>query len=320
MKWTGKRTGLALGGGGVRGFSHIGVLNVLEQEDIVPDIIAGCSAGALIGGAYASGTSPGKIADKVDAYLISPEFQASALRSVGLTMTPYDRTFPEKVQKVITQHYHAARTLFKPGILPVSDFESLIDHFIPDMDIRDTRIPFYAVATDLITGGRIVISEGSLRQAILASCAVPGAVAPVRLGDWLLADGGITSLVPVQVARQAGADVVMAVVVNIRSDMRGPFDTAQKVVFRAGEITADKLEALELREADVVIRPNVGDLHWTDFKRAKGLIREGEIATREALEALHEAQPLYKRTLRLAKRFSTRMTQRKKQNTSGEPN
>ena len=88
MKWTGKKVGLALGGGGVRGFSHIGVLNVLEQEGIDIDLIVGTSAGALIGGAYASGQSPREIKAKIDAYLRSPEFEASTLKSVGLTFSP----------------------------------------------------------------------------------------------------------------------------------------------------------------------------------------------------------------------------------------
>jgi len=229
MKWTEKRIGLALGGGGVRGFSHIGVLKVLEQEDMVPDLIVGSSAGALIGGAYASGASPREISALVDAYLISPKFQTSVLRSISLAMNPNNRTFPEKAKTFISHWYHSLRSLFKPGIIPVSDFQTLVNHFIPDMGIRDTRIPFHAVATDLITGARIVISEGSLRQAVLASCAVPGAVAPVQLGDWLLADGGITGLVPVQVTRQAGADIVIAVVVDFSLDTQGPFDTLRRL-------------------------------------------------------------------------------------------
>jgi NTE family protein len=306
MKWRGKRIGLVLGGGGVRGFSHIGVLKVLEQEDLFPDVIVGSSAGALIGGAYASGASPREVETRVDAYLNSPEFKSSALRSIGLTMSPYDRNVWEKIQKLITPRYYAFLGLFKPAVVSVEDFQSLVNYFIPDMDIRDTRIPFHAVATDLITGEKIVISDGSLKQAVLASCAVPGAVEPVRLGEWLLADGGITSLAPVQVARQKGADVVIAVVVDRHIEMQGPFETAQDIFFRAGEITADKLGEIELREADVVIRPNVGNLHWMDFKRGKDLIKEGEIAARKALDEIYGALPQYKRVLRFIGRLKSR--------------
>jgi NTE family protein len=303
-RWTGKKLGLALGGGGVRGFCHIGVLKVLEQEEIAIDLIAGTSAGALIGGAYASGSSPQEIHRRVDAYIQSPEFQSSTLREMGLAMNPAERTFWEKTRNVIRQKFLLLSAFVKPAILPLRDFEALIHYFIPDIDIRETKIPFYAVATDLITGKRIVISEGPLRQAVLASSAVPGAVDPVRLGDWLLADGGITSLIPVLAVREAGADAVIAVVVDRETDVSGEFETAQEIVYRAGDITANKLEEAELLQADVVIRPRIGDLHWSDFSRAKGLIQEGETAARLALGEIRDAIPVYKKMLRMIRKFT----------------
>jgi NTE family protein len=304
-RWLGSKVGLVLGGGGVRGFSHIGVLKVLEQERIPIDLIVGSSAGALIGGAYASGLSPEGIHNMVDAYLESPAFKTSALQSIGMTMNPAERTLGEKVQKAVRQRYHLLRAFFRPSLLPIADFEALIHYFIPDIPIEQTKIPFRAVATDLISGKKVVMASGSLRQAVLASCAVPGAVDPVHLGNWLLADGGITSVTPVLAAREAGADTVLAVVVS-RKDLPPPqLDTATAIISRAGEITSDELEEAELRQADVVIRPDVGDLHWADFQRAKGLIREGEVATRQALRQIEGAIPLYQRALRFLRRFQT---------------
>ena len=303
-RWTGKKLGLALGGGGVRGFCHIGILKVLEQEGITIDLIAGTSAGALIGGAYAAGASPQEIYRRVDAYLRSPQFQSSTLREIGLTMNPAEKTFWEKTRNAVRQKYFLLSAFVKPAILPLQDFEALIDYFIPDIDIRETKIPFYAVATDLITGKQIVMSEGPMRRAVLASCAVPGAIDPVRLGDWLLADGGITSLVPVLAAREAGADVVIAVVVDREGNVSGEFETAQEVFNRAGDITSDKLQEVELLQADVVIRPRIGDLHWTDFSRAKGLVQEGEAAARLALGEIREAIPVYIKMLRLIRKFT----------------
>lgn len=308
-RWTGKKLGVALGGGGVRGFCHIGVLKVLEQEGITIDLIAGTSAGALIGAAYASGSSVQEIRRKVDAYIQSPEFQASTLREIGLTMNPGEQTFWEKTLKAFRQKYYLLTAFVKPAILPPRDFEDLIQYFIPDIDIRDTKIPFYAVATDLITGNQVVISEGSLRQAVLASCAVPGAVDPVRLGNWLLADGGITSCVPVFTAREAGADAVIAVVVDGEKKISGEFDTAQEIVYRAGDITSDKLQQVELKQADVVIRPRIGDLHWCDFTRAKDLVEEGETAARLALCQIREAMPVYKRLLCTVRKWTARKPQ-----------
>jgi NTE family protein len=303
-RWTGKKMGLALGGGGVRGFCHIGVLRVLEQEEITIDLIAGTSAGALIGGAYAGGASPQEIYRKVDAYIRSPQFQSSTLREIGMTMNPGERSFWERTRNSVRQHYFMLSAFLKPAILPLKDFQDLVDYFIPDIDIKETRIPFCAVATDLITGKQIVMSEGPMRRAVLASCAVPGAVDPIRLGDWLLADGGITSLVPVMAAREAGADAVIAVVVDRETSASGQFDTAQEVYNRAGDITSDLLQEAELMKADVVIRPRIGDLHWTDFSRAKSMVQEGEAAARLALGAIRGAIPIYKKMMHVIRKFT----------------
>jgi NTE family protein len=303
MRWTGKKVGLALGGGGVRGLAHIGVLNVLKEEGIEIDLIVGTSAGALIGGAYAAGMTTSEIRAKVDAYLKSPEFEESAIKSIGMSFSPGPKSFFQKVQIFTRNQYYLARALVSPSILPLEDFQSLINYLLPDMDIRDTRIPFCAICTDLITGHQIVLSEGPLRQAVLASSCVPGAVEPVRLGDWLLADGGVTSLVPVHAARQAGADVVIAVMVDRDLPANTGIETAKDILYRAGEITANALEAAELQNADVIISPAVGDLHWTDFSRSKDLVKIGEDAARDALGKIHASLPLYRRLTRFAGRF-----------------
>jgi NTE family protein len=303
MKWTGKKVGLALGGGGVRGFSHIGVLNVLEEEGINIDLIVGTSVGALIGGAYASGQSPREIQNKIEAYIRSPEFDASKIKTVGLTFCGEKKGFFKKAQTFVMNRFWFVQGFFKPSILPYHDFKSLIDYFLPEIDIRETKVPFYVISTDLITGKRIVFSEGSLRQAVLASCSVPGAVAPVHQGDWLLADGGITSLVPVHAAREAGADVVIAVVVDRDTNTNVTIETAKDVLLRAGEITTNALEASELERADVIIRPHVGDLHWMDFNRSGELVKIGEQAARESLENISAFLPLYRRITRFAGRF-----------------
>lgn len=306
MKWTGKKVGLALGGGGVRGLAHIGVLKVLEQEGIEIDLIVGTSVGALIGGAYAAGMAPREITAKVDSYLKSPEFEESAIKSIGMSFSPGPKSIFQKAQTFTRNQYYLVRALFGRSILPSKEFQSIINYLLPDMDIRDTRIPFRAVSTDLITGGQIVLSKGSLRQAVLASSSVPGAAEPVRMGEWLLADGGVTSLVPVDATRKAGADVVIAVMVDRDLPADADIETAKDVLYRAGEITANALEAAELQNADVIIRPAVGDLHWTDFSRSKDMIRIGEEAASLALKNINASLPLYRRISRFAQRFIKR--------------
>ena len=303
MKWTGKKVGLALGGGGVRGIAHIGVLNVLEQAGIDIDLIVGTSAGALIGGAYASGMTTREITSKIIAYINSPEFEESAIKAIGMSFSPGPKSFLQKAQNFARNQYYLARALFKPCVLPSEDIRSLVHYLLPDIDLSSTHIPFCAVSTDLLTGKQIVLAQGSLRQAVLASSSVPGAVEPVRLGEWFLADGGVTSLVPVHAARNAGADVVIAVMVDRDLPQNPDMDTAKDVLYRASEITANTLEATELQDADVVIRPAVGDLHWTEFSRAKDLIVAGEEAARKALEDIHASLPWSRRLMRFAERL-----------------
>jgi NTE family protein len=190
--------------------------------------------------------------------------------------------------------------MFKPGILRNEDFQTTINYFIPDIQIEETRIPFRAVATDLVSGKEITFSKGSLRQAVMASCAVPGAIAPLKEGERLLSDGGIICLVPSSVARKEGADIVISVAVDryIRSEeLRTVVDVYQRV----NEIMGEKLKNYELANADVVILPEVGDLHWSNFSEAMNLIDEGEKAAREKLDDIRNVMPGLKHWFRFRK-------------------
>ena len=286
-----RRIGLALGGGGARGVSHIGVLKVLEQEKIPVDLVVGTSIGALFGGAYASGTNPDALVEKLDAYLNSPEFQSSTIKAIEAAYTREEVGLKQKIQRFLKNRFFAVQALFKPGILSDEDFQPIVNHLIPDIQIEETDIPFRAVATDLITGERIVFSQGPLRQAVMASCAVPGALQPFREGEKLLADGGIICLVPCSVARKAGADIVIAVAVGRDIYSQDEFRTAMGVYIRASEIMSHTLKEYELLDADIVIRPKVGNLHWSEFSHARSLVEEGERAAREHLDEIRNAIP-----------------------------
>jgi len=294
MKWLKKRIGLVLGGGGARGLSHIGVLKVFEQENIPVDIIVGTSIGAMIGGAYACGISSQELERKVREYVSSAEFQSSAIKAMGDIYGREQEGLTQKIQSFLKNQFYLVQMLFKPGILSLDTFQSMIHTFIPDIQIEDTRIPFRAVATDLITGEQIVFYKGSLRQAVIASSAVPGAIEPVKEGERLLSDGGIISLIPVNIARKEGADVVIAVAVDrdLRTDEE--LSTAKDIYYRACEITSAKLEEYELMGADIIIRPDVKNIHWTSFTEAIDLIREGEKAARDSIRNVRDKRSIVK--------------------------
>ncbi len=294
MKWRGKHIGLALGGGGARGFAHIGVLRVLKQEKIPIDIIVGTSSGALLGGAYASGTTPEEMERKIDEYLNSEKYQSSAIRTIEKAHDG-DQSLTQKIQGFLQNKFLLLQAMFKPGILSAEEFQSMVDFFIPDILIQDTIIPFRTVTTDLISGEQIIFSEGPLREAVMASSAVPGAIEPREEGEMLLSDGGIISLVPVNATRREGADIVIAVNVTrgIFSDEK--LETAQEICDRASDITSYYLINYELAAADVVIRPEVGNLHWSDFSHAGNLIAEGEKAARKNISDIRMAIPLFRK-------------------------
>jgi NTE family protein len=226
----------------------------------------------------------------VEAFLDSPEFQSSAIKAFETAHAKEEVGLTQRIHALLRNHFYLIQALFKPGILSNEDFQTTIDYFIPDIQIEETRIPFRAVATDLVSGEEIIFSEGSLRQAVRASCAVPGAIAPVKEGERLLSDGGIICLVPSPVARQEGADIVIAVVVDRGIGSEEP-RTAVDVYLRVSEIMGERLKQCELADADVVIRPEVGDLHWSSFSQAMNLIDEGEKAAREKVDDIRRLMP-----------------------------
>jgi NTE family protein len=295
-----KRIGLALGGGGARGLAHIGVLRVLDSEKIPIDLIVGTSIGALVGGAYASGISPDELRKRVDAYLNSTEFQSSAMKALETAHAKGELGLTGRIQSYLRNTFYLIQAMFKPGILSNENFQTTIDYFIPDIQIQETRIPFRAVATDLVSGEQIIFPHGPLRQAVMASCAVPGAIAPLKEGERLLSDGGIICLVPSSVARQEGADIVISVAVDRyigSEELRNVVD----VYYRVIEIMGEKLKNYELAEADVVILPEVADLHWSNFSQAMDLIDNGEKAAREKLDDIRNAMPGVKKWFRFKK-------------------
>jgi len=290
-----KSIGLALGGGGARGLAHIGVLKVLEREKIPIQIIAGTSMGALVGATFASGVPPEELEKKVEEYLNSPKFQVSAVRAIEEAQSRGELSLGRKIQSFIRNRYFLVHAMFKPGLFPPEELREIIEHFIPDVQIEETQIPFRAMATDLVRGTQIVLSSGSLRQAVMASCAVPGAIAPVKDEDRLLSDGGVICLIPCSVVRKEGADVVIAVSVDRDICTESEFTTAVRIYQRINDIMCARLKDYELAEADVVITPRVGSLHWSEFSQALMLVEAGEKAAEEKLDLIRSAAPKSKR-------------------------
>lgn len=247
--WTRPRVGLALSGGAARGMAHIGVLRALARHEIPVDIIAGTSAGALVGGTFAAGVP----IDKLDEVARSLRW-----RDVG-KMTLSRRGLQT----------NAALEDFLRARMPVKRFENL-------------PLPFAAVATDIITGQAVVLTGvGDIPFAIRASCAIPGWYVPV-IDDQQrhLVDGGLVANIPTRAARALGADLLIAVDVNHEgAKFLGPPGSILGILMQSMLVVQRTVSAHQLQEADVVIQPEVGHIRWDEMRRAGELIRAGEEAT-----------------------------------------
>lgn len=241
--------GLALGGGAAKGFAHIGVIKMLEASGIHPDVVSGTSAGSVVGALYASG---------MDAFAMQQAaiaLDASSIRDVRL---------------------------FGGGLVQGQKLEDYVDGQVHGRPIERLKLPFAAVATELETGRRTVFTHGDTGQAVRASCSIPGVFEPTAIGGQHYVDGGVVSPVPVDAARQLGADVVIAVDISARSDGTLPSDLLG-IVGRSVVIMGQQLGAQELARADVVIRPQVAGIGASDFAQKDRAIMEGEKAALAAI-------------------------------------
>jgi NTE family protein len=197
-----------------------------------------------------------------------------------------EQRMSRRIQTYFKTKIRLAQALFRPGILPAKDMEEFVNFFIPDIQIEETVIPFGAVATDLRTGECLFLRTGSLRQAIVASSSIPGALPPVEVDGRQLADGGIVCTVPAGYAAELGADFVIAVSIDRDILLASALQTAVDIYVRAGEIMGFYLEQHNLKHADLVIRPDLANIHWADFSKSKELIALGEAAAGESLPEL----------------------------------
>ena len=280
------KIGLALGGGGARGLAHIGVLKVLERENIPIDLITGTSMGAIIGGVYALKkdiSAIGKIAEK---YSKISEF------SIDLSFSEKERKdkplFLKRMSDFLKRGYILNLELRRQYINDGEGVKKIIKDLVDDRAFADTKIPFAAVAADLVSGKKVIIRKGKLFDALLASTSIPGMFPPVILDKKILVDGGIVDVVPIETAESLGANFVIAVSVSQTIKKRAEFNNAVEILFRSDSITSAELRKLQLSFADVAISPKVGRFHWSDFSKPEQCIREGEIAAQNAISEIKE--------------------------------
>ncbi len=267
----GVKVGIALGGGAAKGFAHIGVIKILEANGFAPVVVAGTSAGSVVGALYASGMNALELQEK----------------AVALDET-----------KIRDLQFSSG------GLILGQKLEDYVNEQVRRKPLERLAKPFVAVATRLEDGERIVFSQGNTGQAVRASSSVPGVFQPTAIGRSHFVDGGVVSPVPVDAARQLGADVVIAV--DISNKARGQAPTGLLgTIGQSITIMGQKLGEAELARADVIIRPQVLDIGGADFTQRSVAIVEGERATIAAMpqirEKIAQAQAAKEQAARLAR-------------------
>ncbi|HKU71503.1 MAG TPA: patatin-like phospholipase family protein, partial [Burkholderiales bacterium] len=280
------RIGLALSGGGARGLAHIGVLKVLEELRVPVHCVTGTSMGSIVGGAFASGSSPAKLESTV-------------------TNTDWSRVFkdsPPRQEIASRRKVDDFKTLFAPefglkdgaivlpkgviaGVSIEAYFRELTQSAVGISDFSRLPIPFRAIASDIETGEEVVLARGSVSQAMRASMAIPGGVAPVEIDGKLLVDGGIANNLPIDEARKLCGDVIIAVNIGTpplkREEITSALSVTLQLINFLGKTNVDR-QVKSLRPGtDILIEPDLGDISAGSFQRGTDAIRIGEEATRK---------------------------------------
>jgi NTE family protein len=247
------KVAVVLGAGAAKGFAHIGVLKVLEAQKIPVHMIVGTSVGSLVGSLYAYG------------------YDAFKLQSIALKMERND-----VVDLMLPDN----------GFVKGEKIEGYVNRMVNAAPIENFKIPFHAVATNIQTGEQMVFGTGNAGMAVRASCSVPGVFKPIKIAGKTYVDGGLVSPVAVDIARQYGADVVIAVNISAGVNTTVPQSTID-TIFQSIDIMYAKISQLQLPRADIVIKPNVGYIESADFTKRHEAIMEGEKAATAALPAIN---------------------------------
>jgi NTE family protein len=253
------KVAVVLGGGGARGLAHIGVLKVLQEENIPIDIIVGTSVGAIIGALYSSGVEISKI-EKMS-------------ENVGWNDL-VDASGPALVNMLITNR-----------LLSSEKMEGYLKKNIGNLRFDELKIQFACVATDLVTGERIIFKEGAVVPSARASATMPGVFEPVEYRHRYLVDGGILDNIPTDVAKLLGADFIIAVAVSGDFSKR-KISNVFMVLNQSINIQGKILDQENLKNSDIVIQPNVGDISTIDLGHSDECVNAGIIAARKSVGVL----------------------------------
>lgn len=273
------RIGLVLSGGGARGLAHVGVISILEEMKIPLYCIAGTSMGAIVGGLYAAGMSPAEMEKFVTSMEWNDAFKDKP--------PPSELTFRRKKEAAdflinFDLGYREGKFTIPKGLLQGQNLnlilKSLLFHTEGIDDFNKLNIPFRAVATDIETGEAVILEKGELVKAIRASMSIPALFAPVEIDDKILVDGGVANNLPIDIARQMGADIVIVVDISTNLSRRDQLTSSVEITGQLTSIMVQRntlAQISTMHETDILIRPDMGNIGSGDFSRASEAVAIG---------------------------------------------
>ncbi|MEM7475096.1 MAG: patatin-like phospholipase family protein [Planctomycetota bacterium] len=282
---------VALGGGGARGVAHFGALQAMEEHRIRIDRICGTSIGSLAGGIYAFEGNLEAAQKHVVEYLQSKEFRSKQESLYGASPTGTSSNsggllgWYDRIKSYLWAQSLLNRVFTRRSLLSGQFLEDVVEVLLPDIDIAETVIPLSIVAVDLKSGHPVVLEQGSLRKAVIASASIPGIFPPVVWEDKLLCDFGVLDSLPTAIAASYNSDLVLGVDVGPSPEPVEDCESALHVLLRMDEISERLYRSRSHELADILIRPEVGKYQWFDFSDPMRLIEAGLMAGRITLSS-----------------------------------
>jgi NTE family protein len=282
------KVALALGGGGARGLAHLGVLRVFERERIPIDLIVGTSIGSIIGGVYALEPRADRVIERGLQYLRSDRFQKSSFRRAMPIGHGRQVSFFESLKHKVRKHVAYQLMLARTSLFKQERLYRAIGGLVDGADFKDTHIPFYATALDLVSGREVILSHGRLVDAMVASSSLPGFFPPFRTDGMMLADMGVVCATPILAAIRLGADVVIAVDLSSRTAFTELYQSSSGIdeMLRIANIGSAILEEIVLDKAHVIVRPEVDEITWSDFSRPAEMVERGSAAAEREIPTI----------------------------------
>jgi len=275
--------GYSLSGGAARGLVHIGFLKAMEEEGIKPDVLAGASMGGIIASLYAWEPSWKFVYEKVRESIDKQTF-----KKLGFDIfTKEEKNIFQRLHDAIVERVNLAKAFLSESIVPVENVESAVEEIFGNLKFEDLKIKTLLTAFDLVTGEYVYINEGYIKDAVMATAAIPGFLPPLKKDGRIFIDGGVISNSPVVFLKKTYSPrlIITSRLKNImeyRKDFRGGYEFYQRIL----QFHRINFEKWELKNADMIITVDTQNLSWADFEKLDEFVEKGYLFTKNLIKEI----------------------------------